>query len=386
MNICFLSCEYGPNLAGGEGVVTQTLAEGLAGMGHGVRVVGLRERGCEEPCREVRNGVAVHRLPVPFVRGGGFWARLRIWQLVRRWVGAGEIDLVEAPLGRGLVAGWRPLPVPVVVRIHGTRAARMSPYAPRVSIISQWFERHAARRADFLGAVSHSVARFVVQRILCDDSRPYTVIPNPVAGLADLTWQPDSTPTVVYSGGLIECKGVCELIRIWPRVRRQVPGARLLLYGRDGRLGTGGTVSDWVRAFLRSPEEHGVEFRGHVPRHELALAYSRARAVVLPSHYEAFGMAAAEAMWCGCPLIFTCYGSGPEMIRDGEEGMLVNPHEPDSIAEALIRLFYDAEFSRRIGQAAARKARAEFSLDRVLARNLDFYRDCGDRFAASRKR
>lgn len=385
MKICFLSCEYGPNLAGGEGVVTQSLAEGMAALGHRVRVAGLLERGCREACLEERNGVTIHRLPIPLPRGGGVWARHQLWKQVLAWVKAGEIDVVDAPLGRGLVAGWGALPVPVIVRIHGTRAARMSPLAPPVPLVSQWFERHAAQRADALCAVSRSVAQFVTRRIL-GENRECTVIPNPVSGLGDARWHPQAPPSVVYSGGMNECKGICELIRVWARVRRRVPEARLLLFGRDSRMYNGASVRDWVCDFLRDPKGLGVEFRGHVSREELALAYRQAGAVVLPSHYEAFGMAAAEAMWCGCPLVFTQYGSGPELIRDGVEGLLVNPHQPDSIAEALLRILLDPEFAAGMGRAAAEKARAEFAIDRVLARNLQFYEDCRARFAAAGNR
>ena len=375
MKICFLSCEYGPTIAGDEGVVTQSLAEGLAAAGHEVRVAGLLDRGGHSPAWEERNGVTIHRVPVPFFRGGGIWARHRLWRLVRRWSKAGEIDVVDAPLARGLVAAWGRLPVPVIVRVHGTHAARTSPIAPAPSGVSQWFERRGAQRADVLCAVSASVARLVTERLL-NAPQPCAVIPNPVSGLGTPSWEPEHPPVIVYSGGLAERKGVCELIRIWPRVRRTFPAARLLLFGRDSSLRTGGTVSQWIKDQLRQPADLGVEIRGHVPREALARAYSRAAAVVLPSHYEAFGMAAAEAMWCGCPLVFTRYGSGPELLRDGEEGLLVNPHEPDSIAEALLRILLDREFAAGLGQAAARKARSQFALGPVIERNLAFYQQC----------
>jgi glycosyltransferase involved in cell wall biosynthesis len=204
--------------------------------------------------------------------------------------------------------------------------------------------------------------------------------------LDDSYWHPEVSSSVVYSGGLSERKGVCELVRVWPRIRQEVPGVRLLLFGRDGRMHTGELVSQWIRSFLGDADRLGVEFRGHVPRDVLATAYRQASLVVLPSHYEAFGMAAAEAMWCGCPLVFTQYGSGQELLRDGVEGLLVNPHQPDSIAEALLRILNDSEFAAQLGRAAASRARREFALERVLARNLEFYEDCRLRFAAGGRR
>ena len=375
MKICFLSCEYGPTIAGGEGVVTQSLAEGLAAAGHEVRVAGLRDRHVRSPIWEERSGVSIHRIPVPRFRGGGVWARYRLWRLVRGWAMSGAVDLVDAPLSRGLVAGWGRLPVPVIVRIHGSHGVCMSPTAPPPSPLSRWFERKGAERADALCAVGSSVARLVTERLL-DRSRPCAVIPNPVSGLDAPDWSPEPPATVVYSGGLIERKGICELIRVWPRVRLRLPEARLLLFGRDSVLRTGEMASRWIAKQLRNPEDHGVEIRGQVPREALARAYARAAAVVLPSHYEAFGMAAAEAMWCGCPLVFTRCGSGPELLRDGEEGLLVDPRDPDCIADALLRLLLDPEFAARLGRAAAAKAQARYALAPVLQLNLDFYAKC----------
>jgi glycosyltransferase involved in cell wall biosynthesis len=382
MKICFLSCEYGPSLAGGEGVVTQSLAESLLAAGHEVRVAGLLERGSKWPRYEELNGIPVHRVPIPFFRGGGVLARYRLFRLVRGWAMAGDIDLVETPLARGLAAGWSALPVPVVVRIHGTRAARTSPWEPPPSPVSRWFEHAAAKRADVLCAVSNSVAHLVTHRLL-ESPRPCTVIPNPIRGFgAAAAWQPTDPPTIVYSGGLIERKGVCELIRVWARVHHRFPNAKLLLFGRDSNMHTGCAVSAWIHDFLRNPEQLGVQICGHVPRTELAQAYRRAAAVVLPSHYEAFGMAAAEAMWCGCPLVFTQYGSGPELVEDGVEGLLVNPHQPDSIAEALLRILLDPEWGASLGHAAARKARSTFDAERALRLNLAFYEQCCQQFGA----
>jgi glycosyltransferase involved in cell wall biosynthesis len=185
---------------------------------------------------------------------------------------------------------------------------------------------------------------------------------------------------VVYAGGLIEHKGICELIRVWPRIHRHHPEAKLLIYGRDSSMHTGGTVSAWIHAFLRDPGKLGVRFLGHVARPQLAEAYRQATAVVLPSHYEAFGMAAAEAMWCGCPLVFTRHGSGPELVEDGVHGLLVDPCQPDSIADAILGLLDDPARAAALGQAAARRAQTLCDPQRVLALNLAFYEQCREQF------
>jgi glycosyltransferase involved in cell wall biosynthesis len=69
-------------------------------------------------------------------------------------------------------------------------------------------------------------------------------------------------------------------------------------------------------------------------------------------------------------------GPIPEIIEDGINGLLCNPHDPHSIAEKIILALSGADLRRRLGAAARQKAQAEFSVDVLVKKNLDFYERC----------
>ncbi len=94
---------------------------------------------------------------------------------------------------------------------------------------------------------------------------------------------------------------------------------------------------------------------------ELARAYNEAQVVVSPSLYEGFGLPAAEAQACGTPVVATTAGAFPEVIADGETGVLVPPGDAGALAGAIERLLGDAGLRTSMGAAGARRVEEQFS-------------------------
>lgn len=84
-----------------------------------------------------------------------------------------------------------------------------------------------------------------------------------------------------------------------------------------------------------------IHFHGHVERAELVAALQRAGLDVFPSSAEAFALAPLEAMAYGCPTIYSQRGSGPELIENGRDGLLIEPDQPHEIAGAIVRVLTD---------------------------------------------
>ncbi len=96
---------------------------------------------------------------------------------------------------------------------------------------------------------------------------------------------------------------------------------------------------------------------------------------VLPSRYEGFGLALAEAMALGLPVIAADCPSGPaEIVRDGVTGLLVPSENVDALAAAMARLLEDAPLARRLGDAA-RQTRDRYSISAALAQWNDLLDD-----------
>jgi len=148
-------------------------------------------------------------------------------------------------------------------------------------------------------------------------------------------------------------KGHDVLIDVWPRVRQHVPYARLVIAG-DG--------DDRVRLEARaaaSAAADAIVFTKSVSNAAREGLYRDAAFFVMPSTGEGFGLAYLEAMRAGKACI-AAPGAAAEIIRDGVEGLLVDPASPDAVAAAIVRLFSDGELRERMGNCAARRVANEF--------------------------
>ena len=78
----------------------------------------------------------------------------------------------------------------------------------------------------------------------------------------------------------------------------------------------------------------------------------------------------------GKPVVASRTGPGPEVIEDGASGLLCNPHDSHSIAHSVIRVLKDRELASRLGKAARQRAAAEFSVEKLVVKNEEFYHRC----------
>lgn len=94
---------------------------------------------------------------------------------------------------------------------------------------------------------------------------------------------------------------------------------------------------------------------------------------VLPSHEEGFSNALLEAMMAGLPIVATAVGGNLDAIRDGADGLLVPPHSPQQLGEALLTLALDPALRKRLGQSAKARAIEHFSLEACVQKYADLY-------------
>jgi glycosyltransferase involved in cell wall biosynthesis len=152
------------------------------------------------------------------------------------------------------------------------------------------------------------------------------------------------------------------------------PSARLLIAGRDQKdMRVGGSFVAYLRTLIPDCLQDRVDFAGAVSHQELIGLLSRAAVCVYPSHMEAMPMAWLEGLSMGKAVVGSMTGPGPEVIEDGVSGLLCDPHDPESIADRVIRCLKDPDLRARLGQAARRRAVEQFSVERMVDRNIEFY-------------
>lgn len=177
---------------------------------------------------------------------------------------------------------------------------------------------------------------------------------------------PDSTPLIGEVARLCDVKGQSELINAMPHL----PGARLVLIGAD--LEQGGAFQERLEheADLLGVRDR-VVFAGY--REGAAHELGDLDVLALPSWTEGLPLVVLEAMAQGRPVVASAVGGTPELVVNGETGLLVPPRDSHALAGAIHRLLEDPELRRRMGETARQRVAESFSADTMTRRMLEIY-------------
>jgi len=188
---------------------------------------------------------------------------------------------------------------------------------------------------------------------------------------------PERGLLVLFVGFFSPDKGPHVLFDAWRRLAAGSGAPSSVVY-------VGATKSQYyeVDESLASGIKHAAQREGLASRVVFVEAtlnieeyYRAADIFVFPTRREAFGMVLVEAMASGLPCVASrLTGVTDEIVRDGETGLLVEPHDTDALAAALARLFGDHRFAARLGAAARRAVEARFAIEHTARRTLEAYR------------
>ena len=248
-----------------------------------------------------------------------------------------DADLVHAhwlPLGGIAMRLGRPF----VVQLWGTDV-ELGRRAP-------WLARRILRRARLTLCASNALAD-AARELGAGEVR---VIGSGV-DVPPTVGEEATPPEVLYAGRLSAEKGILDLLAAADN------GMKLTIAG-DGPL-----------------RERVPGALGFVPHDELGPLYDRAAVVAVPSRREGFGVACAEAMAHGRPVVAAAVGGLLDLVVDEETGLLVPPGDVGALREALRRLLADEELRARLGANARRRAEETLSWERVTDRTLAAYEE-----------
>jgi glycosyltransferase involved in cell wall biosynthesis len=217
----------------------------------------------------------------------------------------------------------------------------------------------AVRR--FLEAAGHNPAKLLTIRYGLDELPPARSEPTPAAAGI-----PADAPLALAVGRLIEQKDHATLLRAFALVRVALPQAHLAILG-------GGPLEAATRALVKELElEDAVTMPG---RTDIRDWLERADVFAHSSRWEGFGIVLLEAMLAGLPVVATRVSAVPEVVVDGETGLLVEVGDFQGLATAIQTLLADRGQASTLGEAGRQRALEEFSVARMAERTQAVYEE-----------
>jgi glycosyltransferase involved in cell wall biosynthesis len=235
------------------------------------------------------------------------------------------------------------------------------------------FSRWKYRQVDCFIAASD-----VIRRMLLTDGVPPAktvtvhegidvdhVLAAPPVNLHEAFWLPHDSPVVGNVAALVPHKGQRYLIDAAPLVIREVPDTRFVILGE-------GELRDHLERLVR---EHHLEKHVRLPgfRTDVLGCLKGFDLFAMSSVSEGLGTSVLDAMACAKPVVATRAGGIPEVVQDGETGVLVDPHDHVQLARAIVRLLTSAPERRRLGEAGLARVRALFTVERMVAETAAVY-------------
>jgi glycosyltransferase involved in cell wall biosynthesis len=165
-------------------------------------------------------------------------------------------------------------------------------------------------------------------------------------------------------------KGHKELFTAMARIRERHPVHALI-------VGGGRRAAEMQQLAESLGLADAVHFLG--PRRDVPDLLNAMDVFVLPSYSEGVSLALLEAMAAGLPVIATAVGGLPEVVTDGDNGLLIPPRDPDALAGALERLLADPAWARQLGAKARAHVREHFSLDRLGREINEIYKELAEK-------
>ena len=383
MRAAILTREFPPDVYGGAGVHVDFLVRELR------RLIDVDVHCMGEP----RDGATAHTEKEDRLLGANSALQVLSTDIaMTAAVGAaGSVDVVHSHTWYANMAGhWAKLlyDVPHVVTAHSLEPQR--PWkAEQLGggyRISSWAERTAYESADAVVAVSNGMKADILSSYpALDESRLHVVYngidtdfyrPDPETTVLERIGVDLTRPYVAFVGRITRQKGVPHLLRAGLAFDRDLQ--IVLLAGAadtpELKAETDGLIAD-----LKAERDGVFVVSEMLPRDEVRQVLTGALAFLCPSVYEPLGIVNLEAMACETAVVASDVGGIPEVVRDGETGLLVHYDSQDvagferDIAEGVNRLAGDPDLAARYGRAGRERAVTSFAWDAIAQQTVDLY-------------
>ena len=379
LRVAMLTREYPPEVYGGAGVHVEYLARSLAGL-----------LDLTVHCQGADRADAIAHGPWDHLAAASSALQVISTDLSMTEA-VGGADLVHSHTWYANLAGYLSsllYGVPHVLTAHSLEPLR--PWkAEQLGggyALSSWCERTAMLSASAIIAVSNGMAADIHVSYPEVPADRVHVIHN---GIDAQQYSPDSgrdaldrygidpgRPSVVFVGRVTRQKGLPVLLRAAEQID---PAAQLVLCaGQADTAELQAEVTGLVDR-LRASRSGVIWLPGMLAKAEVIQILSHATVFVCPSEYEPLGIVNLEAMACGSAVVASAVGGIPEVVADGETGLLVPMGDEAALARAVNALILDPARAAELGARGRQRAVAEFSWNRIAAQTAELYAELARR-------
>lgn len=190
-----------------------------------------------------------------------------------------------------------------------------------------------------------------------------TVLPDAIS-IPPYTEKKHGVHKILFLGRICKAKGIGELLAVMPKLKEKYPDVQLYL---------GGIFED------KELEQQAYALKDQVTCLSWVTGEKKERYLrecdifVLPSYFEGQSIAILEAMANSCAVVASGTGGIPQMIIDGETGILIEPRSESSLQEGMEKVLSDDDLAFSLGEKARKKAAAEFSIENNMERLIHLY-------------
>ena len=268
---------------------------------------------------------------------------------------------------------------PIVYHVHSVdRAEYEIGHEPNPWLAHSYAQDQAIAASDRLIALTWSEADLLIRYYPAMQAK-IRVVGNGIddsatARAAAFRSRLPGSPLVLYSGRLVERKGIRELLDAIPQVLDTTPNAYFVLAGGPPPLTGDEVAAQWLRPEHTAYRDR-IHFTGWLSPKDVYRWYAAADILVVPSRYEPFGMVVLEGMLHGLPVIAAEVGGPADIIQQGRTGLLIPPRDVAALAAALRQLVENDEDRHRMGRAAAEEVRLKWLWERLVPDMLEVYRE-----------
>ena len=394
MHIVYVTREYPPSKRGG-GIASyvKEMAYAMHELGHQVTVIAASD-DTRQQSDKMDNGIHIIRLKggdfvIRGVEKASLYHRFRFLYrflsyrkaIVKTIKNLGNIDVIEVPEYGAEGYFLKKIGIPVITRLHtpamfDRNSLGILKYRGlnKVFIWTGRKELSLIKKSQYLSSCSQALADWTEANLHVEKSR-IKVIYNPVSFPQNLSLnkineaQGNSVkPSIVFVGTISDVKGCNDLFEAGQILAKRNINFDMFLYGKMGEYAQ--------RLKLKENTNPWFHVMGKVDREQVFGIYQQATVVCFPSWWDNMPMVCLEAMGVGAVVLGSSSGGMSEIIENGKNGYLIEPHNPQKLADKLLELLQlNADQRKMISENAKQRIMMHFEKSVVLEQMVNYYHD-----------